>query len=242
MRKRSSLGRRSLLDIEEDLVKKLGVKPGSKGISVIDRAVRDANVSGIRMAAAVASNYDKYNSHPYLVSECILGKLNVMTGRPGRNPAAAELEHVLSRLEQKITSLEGTMRFLAMSSKREPPAKPVKELQHFGKRMKQVRHQDLTRAARDGSGLASNCPTCKQGVLLMRRNPRTLVLEEWDLCVLCGQQFIYQDIASLREKDRRTPARRKGERRVPGDSFVLGSLLADERRRHTRRDGATRRT
>jgi hypothetical protein len=41
--------------------------------------------------------------------------------------------------------------------------------------------------------------------------------------------------------DRRTPLRRKDERRKPGTPFVLGTMLADERRGHTRRDGARRR-
>lgn len=42
---------------------------------------------GIKLAASVASDYDKYNSHPYLVSDCILGKLNVLKGKPRRNRA-----------------------------------------------------------------------------------------------------------------------------------------------------------
>lgn len=116
MKKRSSMGRRSILDIEEKLVKQLGVHD-TRGLKQIAAAVRDAQVNGIRQAAAVASDYDKYNSHPYLVSECILGKLNVMPGRPRKNPAAAQLEQVLTGIERKLDSLEGTMRFMARAAR-----------------------------------------------------------------------------------------------------------------------------
>lgn len=117
MKKRSSMGRRSLLDIEVDLVKELRVHD-IKGLERLASSVRDAQVNGIRMAAEVASDYDKYSSHPYLVSECILGKLNVMPGKPSKNPAAAKLDQVLSRLERKIDNLEGTMRFMAQAARR----------------------------------------------------------------------------------------------------------------------------
>lgn len=50
-------------------------------------ASRAAWVSGVRCAAAVAADYDKLSSHPYLVSDCILGKLNVLKGKPRRNSA-----------------------------------------------------------------------------------------------------------------------------------------------------------
>jgi hypothetical protein len=44
---------------------------------------------GIQIAAEVASDYDKYSSHPYLVSECILGKLNVLKGKPRKNKSVS---------------------------------------------------------------------------------------------------------------------------------------------------------
>ena len=47
------------------------------------RGLRD----GIRQAAAVAADYDRLSLHDYLVSECILWKLNVMKGKPHRNKA-----------------------------------------------------------------------------------------------------------------------------------------------------------
>jgi hypothetical protein len=79
--------------------------------------IRDAKVSGIKLAAEVAKDYDKFNSHPYLVSECILGKLNVLKGRPKRNPAAAKIKRALDRLEHKVDSLDGTMKFMAKAAK-----------------------------------------------------------------------------------------------------------------------------
>lgn len=67
---------------------------------------------GIKLAAEVASGYDKYSSHSHLVSECILGKLNVLKRRPRKNPAAEAMNAVISRIERKLDSLEGTVRFM----------------------------------------------------------------------------------------------------------------------------------
>ena len=71
---------------------------------------------GIQIAAEVAKDYDKYSYHDHLVSECILGKLNVLKGRPKRNPAAAKIKIALDRLEHKIEGLEGTTRFMAKAA------------------------------------------------------------------------------------------------------------------------------
>jgi hypothetical protein len=73
---------------------------------------------GIQLAAEVAKDYDKYSYHDHLVSECILGKLNVLQGRPKKNPAAAKIKQALDRLERKVDSLEGTTRFMARAAKR----------------------------------------------------------------------------------------------------------------------------
>lgn len=73
---------------------------------------------GIFLAAEVASDYDKYSYHDHLVSECILGKLNVLKRRPRKNPAAAKIKEALDRLERKVDGLEGTTRFMAMAAKR----------------------------------------------------------------------------------------------------------------------------
>lgn len=81
-------------------------------------AEKAAFVYGIQLAAEVAKDYDKYSYHSHLVSECILAKLNVMKGRPHKNPWAAKIKKALDSLEQKVNNLEGTTRFMALASKR----------------------------------------------------------------------------------------------------------------------------
>jgi hypothetical protein len=54
----------------------------------VEKARRRGQIEGIRLAADVASDYDRTNSHPYLVSDCILGKLNVLKGKPRRNTSS----------------------------------------------------------------------------------------------------------------------------------------------------------
>jgi hypothetical protein len=46
------------------------------------------------------------------------------------------------------------------------------------------------------------CPVCEKGVLLVRRDQKTLELLAEDNCMLCGQQFIYKDIKQMRKLDR----------------------------------------
>lgn len=88
------------------------MRPKIKRPFIETPAERAAFRYGIQLAAEVAADYDKYSVHPYLVSECILGKLNVMKGSPGKNPAAEVIGGALLRLERKIDSLEGTVRFM----------------------------------------------------------------------------------------------------------------------------------
>lgn len=59
-----------------------------------------------------------------------------------------------------------------------------------------VRHADLTRAG--DSFYKSLCPKCDEGTLLFRRDQRTLSLLAEDVCIHCGQYFIYEDIDRLR--------------------------------------------
>jgi len=40
---------------------------------------------GVRAAAGLASEYDGCSSHPLRLEDCILGKLNMLEGRPRRN-------------------------------------------------------------------------------------------------------------------------------------------------------------
>lgn len=79
---------------------------------------RHAKIDGIKMAAEIASNYDKLSYHDYLVSECIMGKLNVLKRKPRKNPVVAKIKKALDSLERKVDGLDGTMRFMALASKR----------------------------------------------------------------------------------------------------------------------------
>jgi hypothetical protein len=56
----------------------------------------------------------------------------------------------------------------------------------------EVQHKDLNRVG--DSSCKSACPVCKVGVLLCRRDWRTLNLLSTDSCILCGQRFKYTDI------------------------------------------------
>lgn len=66
---------------------------------------------GVELAVEVASVYDKYSTHPFLVSECILGKLNLLKGRPKKNRAARDFDwmDLDGAVLRKVESLEGTM-------------------------------------------------------------------------------------------------------------------------------------
>lgn len=80
-------------------------------------AERAAFRYGIQLAADVAKDYDKYSTHSHLVSECILGKLNVLKGRPKKNPNAIAIDQILSALERKISRIEATMKFIRSAKK-----------------------------------------------------------------------------------------------------------------------------
>jgi hypothetical protein len=70
------------------------------------------------------------------------------------------------------------------------------------------------------------------------------VLHPWKLsdCIL-GKFNMIGKRKIRKNEDRRTPARRKVDRRVPsGPLFVLGSVLPKERRERHRREGAARRS
>lgn len=67
---------------------------------------------GVYLAATVAADYDKTNTHPYLVSDCILAKLNVIKGKPRVNEDALKVSKILTDIEAKIDSIAGMSRFL----------------------------------------------------------------------------------------------------------------------------------
>lgn len=62
-----------------------------------------------------------------------------------------------------------------------------------------VKHSGLRRFS--DSAYKSHCPKCTDGVLLVRRDPKTFRLEEDDFCVSCGQTFRYSDIDKLRARE-----------------------------------------
>ncbi|MHA1469721.1 MAG: hypothetical protein ACTSSP_04075 [Candidatus Asgardarchaeia archaeon] len=63
----------------------------------------------------------------------------------------------------------------------------------------EVKHAELKRLAHTESLFRSECPVCKIGVLLVRRDQETLEITAEDMCILCGQKFVYVDIEDLRE-------------------------------------------
>lgn len=97
---------------------------GGMGVKLVAEVRRlrkeawDAMVDGIKLAAEVAKDYDKYSYHDHLVSECILRKLNVLKRRPRRNLAAAKIKKALDRLDRKVDGLSGTVKFMAMGAAR----------------------------------------------------------------------------------------------------------------------------
>jgi len=53
----------------------------------VQQKIEWAKRYGIRLAASVAEDYDALSAHPYRVSDCILGKLNLIPkGRIRRTP------------------------------------------------------------------------------------------------------------------------------------------------------------
>jgi len=63
-----------------------------------------------------------------------------------------------------------------------------------------VRHADLKRI--DSNLYRSACPTCAEGILLVHRDQRTLLLLQNANCIACGQRVIYTDIQELREREK----------------------------------------
>lgn len=83
----------------------------------LDVLLREERDRGATLAAEVARDYDRYSSHPFLVSECILGKLNILKGKPRKNKSARELNRVIDSIEKKVDSIQGMTRFMAGMAK-----------------------------------------------------------------------------------------------------------------------------
>lgn len=73
---------------------------------------------GLYVAAELASSYDTSSTHPYLLQDCIMAKLNMISNKQIRkNPNAQKISEAITSLERKVDSLEGTMRFIVGLSK-----------------------------------------------------------------------------------------------------------------------------
>jgi DNA-directed RNA polymerase subunit RPC12/RpoP len=51
----------------------------------------------------------------------------------------------------------------------------------------------------DHCNFRNECPECGDGVLTMTRNTETGELLAEDMCILCGQRFIYDDIELVKK-------------------------------------------
>jgi len=54
-----------------------------------------------------------------------------------------------------------------------------------------VKHTELKRTG--SSAYRSECPFCPEGVLLVRRDQKTMLLLREDNCIGCGQHVVYTD-------------------------------------------------
>ena len=68
--------------------------------------------------------------------------------------------------------------------------KPIYEIEHY-----------LLEPINYPNCWASVCPVCEEGTLGVRRDMKTLVFQEIDICTLCGQRVKYTDIDNMRSKD-----------------------------------------
>lgn len=132
---------------------------------------------GIGAAAAFVMQFDKYVQHNYRLSDCILGKFNLI-----------------------------------------------------GKRSIQKNEQPSAEAL---SAAIYYYQICFQGGTKVSHPDRKRAAARFERAMKAMHRF---------GPNRRTPVRRKGERRSPGGpDFILGSVLSKERREREKRSGARRR-
>ena len=79
---------------------------------------------------------------------------------------------------------------------------PNELMQNHLKEPLHVTHSKLQRA--DASHYRSICPECREGVLLVGRDPKTFELVAEDGCILCTRRFVYDDIEELRTLEKNT--------------------------------------
>jgi hypothetical protein len=75
----------------------------------------------------------------------------------------------------------------------------LKPIINLDKPVLEIKHADLS--SWDDSLYERKCPVCDDGLLLVRRNFNTLVLEEYDMCVACGQRVRYLNISLMQKKE-----------------------------------------
>ena len=68
---------------------------------------------------------------------------------------------------------------------------------NFNAPILEIPHLELNRYG--DSCYKSCCPVCKDGILLVGRDFKTLELEEFDRCISCGQRIKYLDIQQMRK-------------------------------------------
>ncbi len=78
-----------------------------------------------------------------------------------------------------------------------------------------VRHAELERYSEE-SDYRSVCPTCKKGLLLVRRDHETLELTAVDNCTRCAQTVVYEDAAIAGEPVQPLPEKTKEALRTWG--------------------------
>ena len=116
------------------------------------------------------------------------------------------------RRTARVVSAEQTARFVwlaaafkkvrdALETGHEPGASDATVGAHIHEEPVRIAHADL-KAHGDGQ-FTKVCPSCDFGLLLGRRDDKTLELLNVDRCLHCGQQFIYTDteIAGIRVVD-----------------------------------------
>ena len=75
----------------------------------------------------------------------------------------------------------------------------IKKARKEKRRLKpiKIKHSSLKRVG--DSLFRSECPKCKDGILPVTRDQKTLKIIAEDYCLLCGQRFIYEDFETIQD-------------------------------------------
>ena len=77
---------------------------------------------------------------------------------------------------------------------------PLDYLKNIGKAPIEVKHSELTLWDPDNSPFKTECPICKDGILLVGRNQNSMHLDRIDRCIRCSQLFVYTDDSIMGEQ------------------------------------------